>query len=78
MQVTVKTSFGKQIIVEVETNDTIEKLKQKIEEKEGIPTDEQRLIYVGKVLQNDKTLADFNIVNNCTIHILIGRGRCAS
>jgi uncharacterized ubiquitin-like protein YukD len=70
-KLTVKTLTGKDIAVEIGLGETVAKLKQLITDKEGLPAEQQRIIWAGKQLEDEKKLSDYSITDGSTVMLVL-------
>ncbi|KAI8615239.1 ubiquitin-related domain-containing protein [Chytriomyces sp. MP71] len=71
MLIKVKTLTGKEIEIDIDSNDTVARIKDRVEEKEGIPPAQQRLIFGGRQMNDDKTATDYNIEGGSVLHLVL-------
>ncbi|XP_066942746.1 NEDD8 isoform X1 [Macrobrachium rosenbergii] len=75
----VTTLTGKEIEIDIEPTDKVERIKERVEEKEGIPPPQQRLIFSGKQMNDEKTAADYKVQGGSVLHLVLAlRGGCAN
>ncbi|KAH7730161.1 polyprotein [Aphelenchoides avenae] len=71
MLIKVKTLTGKEIELDIEPTDKVERIKEKVEEKEGIPPPQQRLIFAGKQMSDEKTASEYKVVGGSVLHLVL-------
>ncbi|KAI9203823.1 ubiquitin [Polychytrium aggregatum] len=77
MLIKVKTLTGKEIEIDIEPSDTIGRIKERVEEKEGIPPAQQRLIFGGKQMADDRSVVSYNVEAGSVLHLVLAlRGGC--
>eukprot|EP00051_Salpingoeca_urceolata_P011910 m.148149 g.148149 ORF g.148149 m.148149 type:complete len:80 (+) comp17307_c0_seq3:451-690(+) len=77
MLIKVKTLTGREIELDIEPEDSVRRIKERVEEKQGIPPEQQRLIFGGKQMNDDSTAADYKVQGGSVIHLVLAlRGGC--
>lgn len=71
MLIKVKTLTGKEIELDIEPTDRVDRIKEKVEEKEGIPPPQQRLIFAGKQMNDEKTASEYKVVGGSVLHLVL-------
>ncbi|KAI8147900.1 ubiquitin-related domain-containing protein [Fennellomyces sp. T-0311] len=71
MLIKVKTLTGKEIEIDIEPNDKISRIKERVEEKEGIPPPQQRLIFGGKQMSDEMTASEYSIQGGSVLHLVL-------
>merc|ERR1711974_284864 len=71
MLIKLKTLTGKEIEIDIEPTDKVERIKERVEEKEGIPPPQQRLIFSGKQMNDEKTAADYKVQGGSVLHLVL-------
>ncbi|KAL2832895.1 ubiquitin-related domain-containing protein [Aspergillus cavernicola] len=79
MLIKVRTLTGKEIELDIEADYKVSRIKERVEEKEGIPPVQQRLIFGGKQMADDKTAQDYSLEGGATLHLVLAlRGGCSA
>ncbi|GLB34273.1 ubiquitin-related domain-containing protein [Lyophyllum atratum] len=71
MLIKIKTLTGKEIELDIDVDDKIARIKEKVEEQAGVPPPQQRLIYLGKQMQDDKTAKELNVTAGAVLHLVL-------